>query len=479
VVHSDNRIPENGPQSIGKGTDVSGVGSSEPARPWVGGGDKPLPTPEAPVPSCCPWSRLPLLYCGCHCWNGSPSSYIIADARGLPFAGKKPAGGQAEPLQTPEADVPNYSVHHYVSPQRFDPTTKAHRLLPPPLGAESLEPPPPTAPAAEGGGHSDLREAFPYAHIEAISNTTSEEEKEKREKREKKHRKNLESHCPSVYLHGKCEEGHEFAKGVICNREWCLPVEGQCGGKNGLGHQRRMGHWLPKARKIGPMGRFVFTVPPEVRGKYRSPQTLGKLGTGARRLLQRHGFSRGLRRWHLFGEDHRSHGAGVGEEVVTSAPKYHPHLEALVDGGGYLSRKQLGAIKRSWANILKVPLSRINVYYEFVQPDDIRKKLHRVSYALRPTFTDWRWDVDLAYKMIGFHNSQTWGNWDGPDLWEMPEGDPEYLGSALEALAESRCPIDHTPITWDGLLSGTEVKRPAWEDMGGGYWQMAIPPPNG
>jgi len=418
---SYNRITEKPAPSIGKGTDVNGVGSSEPTRQRVRRGD--------------------------------------------------------EPLQTPLTSVPAFHDPLYVSPKRFIPGTKAHRLLPPPLGAESSEPASPVASGAPAGSgaHSDRREASPspegarhYAQIRAISSTTSEEEKQKREKN---HRKNLESACPSVYLHGKCEEGHEFAKGVICNREWCEEEEGRCGGKHGLAHQRRVGRWLSKARQIGPMGRFVFSLPPEVRGKCRTPKTLGKLGTANRRLMQRHGFDRGLRRWHLFGEDHRDH------DVDAGVPKYHPHLEVLVDGGGYLSRKQLGAIKRSWANILHVPISRINVYYEYIRADDIRKKLHRVSYALRPTFTDWRWDVSLAYSMIGFHNAQPWGTWDGPDLWEIPEGDPEYLGSALEALGESRCPIDHTPITWDGFMSGSDLQGPCWEEVGGGYWQKARPPP--
>jgi len=415
MAHSGNRIPENGPPSIGNGTDVSGVGSSEPTRQRVRRGD--------------------------------------------------------EPLQTPETSVPDFHNPLYVSPQRFIPGTKAHRLLPPPLGAESSEPVSPVASGApEGSGaHSDRREASPspegagaYAHIPAISSTASGERKK---------RSKLDAPCPSVYLHGKCEEGHEYAKGVICNREWCDEGEGRCGGKHGLAHQRRLGRWLPKARQIGPMGRFVFTVPPEVRGKCRTPETLGKLGTSVRRLMQRHGFARGLRRWHLFGEDHRNHGLSV------DSPKYHPHLEVLVDGGGYLSRKQLGAVKRSWGNILRVPASRINVYYEYIRPDDSRKKMHRVSYALRPTFTDWGWDVDLAWKMVGFHNAQTWGTWDGPDLWEMPEGDSEYLGSVLEALGESRCPIDHTPITWDGFMSASDLKGPGWEEVEGGYWQKARPPP--
>jgi len=273
----------------------------------------------------------------------------------------------------------------------------------------------------------------------------------------------LDVPCPGVALHGECEEEHHYAKGVICNREWCPPAEGRCGGKNGAGHQRRKSRWLPKARKIGGMGRFVPTIPPEVRYKYRTQESLGKLGISAKRMFQRHGFSRGLRRWHLFGDDHRDHDTDAG------TPEYHPHLEILVDGS-YLRRKQLKAIKRSWANILQVPVSRVNIYYEYVQPDDIRRKLHRVSYALRPTFTDWRWDTELAYNIIGFHNMQTWGHWDGPDLWDIPEGDEDGPGAELEELEESRCPIDHTPITWKGIMPVSQLVKPYWKPVDGGYW---------
>jgi len=107
LAHSHNRIPENPPPSIGKGTRVDGVRGSVRIRQRVRRGDRPL--------------------------------------------------------QTPSTLVPNYSNHLYVSPQRFTPGTKAYRLLPPPLGAESLEPALPVASGApEGSGaHSDRREASP------------------------------------------------------------------------------------------------------------------------------------------------------------------------------------------------------------------------------------------------------------------------------------------------------------------------------
>jgi len=98
---SYNRITENVLQSIGKGTGVLGVGSSEPARQRVRRGDEPLQTPRAPVPFC----HLPL--------------YIIAtDAKGLPVLRKS-------------------------------------------LGAESSEPASPVATAPKAADHSDRREASP------------------------------------------------------------------------------------------------------------------------------------------------------------------------------------------------------------------------------------------------------------------------------------------------------------------------------
>jgi len=392
--HSDNRITENEPPSIGKGTANLGVGSSEPTRQRVRRGDRPLQTPRLAV----------------------PSSII-------------------------------------------------------PLGVESQEPVSPVAQASpKAEPHSDRREASHYPEPLAISHTTSTtddwetddwetEDWESDNKSEKGI--NLEVPCPGVALHGECEEGHRWAKGVICNREWCPPAEDQCGGKNGPAHNRRKARWMPKARQIGGMGRFIITTPLEIRYKYRTQESLGKVGTAFKRMFQRHGYDRGLRRWHLFGEDHREEGQGT--------PQYHPHLEVLVDGS-YLRRKQLRAIKRSVANILGVRVSRVNVYYEYVRPGNIRRKLHRVSYALRPTFTDWRWDVSLAYSIIGFHNMQTWGKWDGPDLWDVPEGDSEAPGADLEALEKGYCPLDGSRITWSGVRPVSQLVGPYWKPVGGGYW---------
>jgi len=295
--------------------------------------------------------------------------------------------------------------------------------------------------------------------------------------------KTLDMPCPVIAVNGVCEQGHHWAKGCICNREWCREGDKRCGGNNGAGHQRRKARWLPKAYKIGGMGRFVLTLPPEVRDQYRTQKALGGLGTAAKRMMQRHGYERGLRRWHFFGEDHPGHGL-QGDGL----PPYHPHLELLVDGK-WLKKKEKDKIKRSWANILRVSVKRINLYYQYVQPHETKKKLHRISYATRPTFTDWRWDEPLAYELIGFHNAQTWGSrddWSGPDLWEV---DPREDPSALVRLEQGICPMhpewEYWPIKWGCRIDHEHLKRcrgtipireivpPYWKDAGwgGGYWR--------
>jgi len=273
----------------------------------------------------------------------------------------------------------------------------------------------------------------------------------------------LELPCPVIAVNGVCELGHPWAKECICNREWCRV----CGGNDGAAHQRRKARWLPKAYKMDGMGGFVLSLPPEVRDQYRTRRALGDLGISGKRMMQRHGYKRGLRRWHFFGEDHPGHGL-QGDGL----PNYHPHLEMIVDGG-WLTNKKRRAIMRSWANILGVSVERINLYYRYVQPHETKKKLHRISYALRPTFTDWRWDEELAYEVIGFHNAQTWGSkadWEGPDLWEVPAGEDD--GVAVGALEEGRCPVDGTPIKWGGLISVKNLQEPFWEPVGAGYWMF-------
>jgi len=104
LVHSYNRITEKPVSSISKGTDVSGVGSSEPARQRVRRGDEPLQTPEASVPSCCP--AIPL---GAE--SQEPVSPVAPDAVG---------GGHSE---RSEASRPVGPPRHYAQSLAISHTT--------------------------------------------------------------------------------------------------------------------------------------------------------------------------------------------------------------------------------------------------------------------------------------------------------------------------------------------------------------------
>jgi len=265
----------------------------------------------------------------------------------------------------------------------------------------------------------------------------------------------LELFCPSWGIVGECVQGHHFAKELICNREWCV----SCGGNGGKAHQRRKAAWLPKARQLSRMGSFVITIPPELRDKFRAPYQLSAVGTAFKRMFKRHGFDRGLRRWHWFGEDHPGHGL-QGDGL----PVYHPHLNVLVEAG-WLPQEKIDAIRSSVATILGVDLGRVNVHYQYATA--VPQMLHLVKYVLRPTFEHWEWDQEMAYNLVGFRNALTWGKWDDAPAWEMPVSEPATL--ALEAIESGRCPIDGSAIHWVELVGARQLVKPWWEPMGAGY----------
>jgi len=268
----------------------------------------------------------------------------------------------------------------------------------------------------------------------------------------------FESVCGTWAVTSQCsgENHHQVAKSLYCNQEWC---DGPCGGNDSPAHNRRKASWLPKAQQISWMGHWVLTIPPEIRDNYRTKKELAALGIAGKRMFQRHGYDRGLRRWHFFGEDHP--GRGLQGDGL---PPYHPHLEVLVEGG-FLSQVQIQAMKQSWANILGVSVERVNLYYEYVSSKDIRRKLHRISYALRPTFLDWRWDLELSKELKEFRNANSWRIWKYPKghekaekwlpaKWDVPDNpDVPVPSPALIALGKDECPRCSHGIKWARVVS--------------------------
>ncbi|MBA7546965.1 hypothetical protein ES705_39367 [subsurface metagenome] len=281
---------------------------------------------------------------------------------------------------------------------------------------------------------------------------------------------NLEKECPAGIITGHCENGHRFAKEVYCGREWCEVCNGKWEkGKAMLPtHARRLARWYPKAQQFAGLGYWTFTIPKPLRYKYRTKEALGKLGHNVQELLKDAGYSRGLRRWHYFGD---------------RSQDWHPHLNCLVDGAGITKRK-LRSIRREYSSLLGVKLA-IADYHYFASPGE---KVHALTYVTRATFLDWRWDEAMAKELHGFRNQLWWGSkewsrepvWSLDDLQGKPEADMSDTDArAVSALGLGYCPYDGLPIEWKRFLPASVLPELGGRSIGAGYWELPYvrPPP--
>ncbi|MBA7664061.1 hypothetical protein ES703_72111 [subsurface metagenome] len=260
------------------------------------------------------------------------------------------------------------------------------------------------------------------------------------------------------FIPGECRNGHRFAKTLVCGKEFCSV----CGEDGSVAHLRRFARWLPKVQQFGTAGYFVFTIPQELRAKYRTKKALGGLGHQIQELLKGFGYSRGLRRWHYFGD---------------KSTKYHPHLNCLVDGD-FIPEARLGAIKRAYASLLGADLADVNYHYR-LSPG---KMVHTLKYVTRATFRDYAWDLELALELRGFRNMVVWGRgkWDDQPSWSLDELSGEARAEvedldieAIEALAEKRCPVCGEAVVWGEALPIGLLDMVDNTSLGAGYYRLA------
>jgi len=243
---------------------------------------------------------------------------------------------------------------------------------------------------------------------------------------------------------------------------------------------------------IRTMGYFVFTIPEELRAKYRTKKALSRLGHQVQELLKSYGYSRGLRRWHPAGDfaglirgrevnldelrvpyleafnrlieaasemDQASlllnpnqgtifwsnpggkHARVVARLVADFAKTYglhlkpysiiklNFHLNILVDGG-YLAPEKLDLIKAAYAGILGCQV--VDVYYRYRRSPG--EKVHTLKYVTRATFRDYSWDPWMAIELRGFRNQLWWGSgkWEQAPAWSLDD----LQGQGKEDLAE-------------------------------------------
>ncbi len=259
------------------------------------------------------------------------------------------------------------------------------------------------------------------------------------------------------FIAGECDNGHRFAKELVCGKEWCEV----CGEDDSVAHLRRFARWLPKAQQLGVMGYFVFTIPQELRAKYRAKKALSKLGHQVQELLKAFGYSRGLRRWHWFGD---------------KSTKWHPHLNCLVDGG-WISPVKLEAINRAYASLLGADVVDVNYRYR-LSPG---KMVHSLKYVTRSTFRDYAWDLEMAMELRGFRNMVVWGRglWTADEQWSLADLGGEARAEvedldieAIEALVEKRCPVCGKSLVWGEALPIGLLDMVDKRSLGAGYWRL-------
>lgn len=309
-----------------------------------------------------------------------------------------------------------------------------------------------------------------YAQLYA--NTHNEQIKEYQEDQKNTFIPGMVPACSMGFVRGICTGGHQFAKMLLCGREWCK----DCGADNSYAHQRRMARWFPKVMQMQTFGYLVITVPEQLREASKNKKFLTDFRTYTKRKLQRLGYDRGLIRYHWAGED---------------GAKWHPHLNILIEET-FLPPDKLKKIKndlRSWferrhPETFKKNRAKINLWYNYVKPNTPtfdNHKVHKLKYVTRATLKVY--NAELAKVIKGFRTTSQWGKWKKPD---------EKNNSSLISLVQNICPHKtcRKPVKWEGgrdkIFSKKflkDFKKVILMPLEGGYYEIAgklpdKPPPS-
>ncbi len=334
----------------------------------------------------------------------------------------------------------------------------------------------------------------------------------------------LEHTCAdsSWVILGQCQahpEGHNFLMTVRCGKEWC-PV---CGEKGSEYHKRRIARILTKAMQIESMGYFVIEFPDAYRKRVDLAYSKKGLQKTTNRIVQvlagkrmgRRGrvggfFSRGLIRWHWFGDKY----------IKGRLNKWNPHANVLVDGA-FIEADKLNEIKAALRQALNCPELIVNYHFA----DTPAKKYHRVAYITRATFRDIEWNrymaVQLAERKLKrdesgnliprlhkegekkgqpvkamneegvmepvyeaeapFRNQRWWGQWEdlnkNPEaaVWHMDDKLQEAELLAANAIGDNTCPDCGGRLEWSRPIHGGYVTLWQAEEMGGtGLYRVPV-----
>jgi len=283
--------------------------------------------------------------------------------------------------------------------------------------------------------------------------------------------------CIAGFMHGSCSSNHNFAKVIVCGKEYCS----ECGQEDSIIHKRRIANWWDKMHSLDSIGYLVFTLPMEVREDFLGNQKLlSSYRLYIKRKLQRMGYDKGLMRWHWAGDcpscKHLEEKGCEHCDYTGASRIWHPHLNILIEEG-YMSPGRLAELKRGCTKWLQREL-HIDLQYNTVvnyqythEPD---KKTHLLKYITRAT---WRFKKNLkvVQTIYKYRTSQSWGKFE-------PKGESK---SDLVLLQKGRCPCCYkekreSAIKWHGFLGTKEAKEfilKGSQLIEGGYFLLQDSPP--
>ncbi len=248
--------------------------------------------------------------------------------------------------------------------------------------------------------------------------------------------------CGSLILFTSCKpDDHHFAKKILCGKEWCEI----CGEEGSKEHNRRIARLLPKYQQMSQIRYFVIEFPDRYRKLYDYAYSKKALQGVSKKIVDvmagkrtgRRGrvggyFSRGLLRWHWF-----------GDEMVG---KYNPHANVVVDGR-FVSPSELERIKVSLRKSLSCP--DLIVHIDDQEPINTPAMIyHKLKYITRATFRHQEWDTHMAQQLYGFKNSRWWGSWQDAPAWTLNESiEKEAMEiQAVSKLGSGICPDCGEPL---------------------------------
>lgn len=261
--------------------------------------------------------------------------------------------------------------------------------------------------------------------------------------------------CSVGYVSGSCKSGHRYAAVQFCGKEYCP----DCGRDGSPIHQRRVNKWFRYVQSWDSVGYLVVTIPADYRHYFYNQEILKDFRFKLLRLLkEKHKITKGLARYHYFGDCVPCNGKGCMFCKNTGAgTDYYPHLNILIDAGYIPDLQEWLKPIKSWMKLyfkklVKADIDRYRIYlksgdravkedidrlldqlnqlnnpkydlvlnYSYVAGD--AERMNKVKYITRSTFRHYH--KKTIRTLYNFRNSIVWG-WKKENKQDREE-DPIY-----------------------------------------------------